>query len=142
MAIQTTYEDYPQRVPDSGLHPVEEPQYPKEAQQYTYPHGENTNSQEPYHQQATGVSVKTDNQGDKLQRRIGGLKPWVFWLLIIAIGVVIVGASVGGAVGGARAAKGSSASPVSLTSVVATQTPARSASHQISILLRKALTPA
>lgn len=38
-------------------------------------------------------------------KRIGGLRPVTFWLLILSLGLIIVGGSVGGAVGGTRASK-------------------------------------
>ncbi|KAK4502591.1 hypothetical protein PRZ48_006017 [Zasmidium cellare] len=41
-------------------------------------------------------------------RRIAGLHVWVFWLIIGIIGVVVIGASVGGAVGGTQSSKGQS----------------------------------
>ncbi|KAF2832593.1 hypothetical protein CC86DRAFT_425150 [Ophiobolus disseminans] len=44
---------------------------------------------------------------DKKGRPIGGLKPWTFWTLIALISVVVIAASVGGAVAGSRSGKDS-----------------------------------
>ena len=54
--------------------------------------------------------VVTDNytKKQKPSRRIGGLKPWLFWLILAIVGLIVIGASVGGAVGGKLAAKGNS----------------------------------
>nr|POE98259.1 hypothetical protein CFP56_64852 [Quercus suber] len=37
--------------------------------------------------------------------RIAGLPAWAFWLLLIVLGLVIIGASIGGAIGGVGAEK-------------------------------------
>lgn len=39
-------------------------------------------------------------------KRIAGLKAGVFWVVIALVGLVVIGASVGGAVGGSMAMKG------------------------------------
>ena len=42
---------------------------------------------------------------DGKRDRIAGLKPGMFWIVIVLIALIVIGASVGGAVGGTRASK-------------------------------------
>ena len=53
-------------------------------------------SKQPY----SNVSIQSES------KRIAGLKTGVFWLVIALVGLVVIGASVGGAVGGSMAMKG------------------------------------
>ncbi|KAK4499889.1 hypothetical protein PRZ48_008075 [Zasmidium cellare] len=46
-------------------------------------------------------------------RRIAGLPVWAFWLILGALGLVVIGASVGGAVGGSAAMKSHDSSSAS-----------------------------
>ena len=41
----------------------------------------------------------------KQEETLGGLRPRTFWLLIAAIGLIVIAAAVGGAVGGTRASQ-------------------------------------
>ena len=99
MLTEVKHDKYPECVNEAGLHhvdnagglhPIEHEDQGKEAwvQQY----------------------VVTDNYAPKgtSPRRIGGLKPWLFWLILALVSLIVIGASVGGAVGGSLAAKGSS----------------------------------
>jgi hypothetical protein len=53
--------------------------------------------------------VVTDNPTTRRHqvRSIGGLGKWLFWLILVAVRLIVIGAFVGGAVGGSLAAKGS-----------------------------------
>ena len=46
------------------------------------------------------ATEKRDNS-----RRLAGLPVWAFWLLLVVFGLVIVGSSIGGAIGGTSASK-------------------------------------
>jgi hypothetical protein len=100
MLTHVKHENYPECVSDGGLHhvdnacglhPLEHEDQGKEAwiQQY----------------------VVTDNclPKEESSRRIRGLKPWLFWLILAIVSLVVIGASVGGAIGGTLAAKSSTA---------------------------------
>jgi hypothetical protein len=96
----------PERV--QGLeHAVDSPHEPK------YIVTASSNARSPLaDKQEEGYSAALKGKSGK----IGGLRPWVFWVLILVAGVVIVGASIGGAVGGTRAAQrsGTSTTPLCL----------------------------
>lgn len=82
------YENFPEVAPHHhGLHPIEA-QQPNQAWAH----------KEPY----TPTPVPEES---KSGRRLWGLKPWVFWTLIAVISIVVIGASVGGAVAGTKSNK-------------------------------------
>jgi hypothetical protein len=45
------------------------------------------------------------NEENKNRSKIGGLPPRTFWLLIVLIALLVIGASIGGAIGGTRGSK-------------------------------------
>jgi hypothetical protein len=92
-------ENLPERCYEGGLHPVEEGLHAIE-------HGDEGKEAWVYQQVATADSTAEGNQS----RTIGGLKPWLFWFILIVVSLVVIGASVGGAAGGSLAAKDSSSS--------------------------------
>lgn len=72
----------------------------------TYKNDEYSNQVHVRHADQTGKSVHSP-------LRIAGLRPKAFWLTFIAIGLVIVGAPVGGAVGVNLTGKAASSAPSS-----------------------------
>jgi hypothetical protein len=83
-------ESYPiSVVPDDGLHPIP-------AAQYELGSGSLTNKGE--------VEVKNHVSPNQNQL-IGGLRPRIFWLLILLISLIVISASIGGAVGGTRSSR-------------------------------------
>lgn len=91
MSNKTTNVDYPQVAPESGLHPVILEQHKEVATEQQF--------QLPLVYQAAPAKQATF--------LIGGFKPWIFWFVISFISLVVVGASVGGAVAGVKAVKNS-----------------------------------
>lgn len=75
-------------VVGSGLHAVEHEDEGKEA--WIYQHV------------GTGTPTLKENQS----KSFGGLKPWLFWSILVVVSIVVIAASVGGAVGGSLAVKG------------------------------------
>jgi hypothetical protein len=98
MLTQVKHENYPECVDEGGLH-----------------HVDNTGGLHPLEHEDQGKEawiqqyVVTDNYAPgESSRRIGGLKPWLFWLILAIVSLIVIGTSVGGAVGGTLAAKSSS----------------------------------
>lgn len=83
----------------------------------------NYGSRAPLDEKAPIVSVESTNIKEEMDRRgsrtIGGLSPRAFWLLIAVVAVLVIAASVGGAVGGTRM----SSKPVPAT-ITVTSSPA------------------
>jgi hypothetical protein len=89
-------ESLPQHYQESGLHVVE---------QY---HSQKYLAENQGYPKAPWVDQSAYPGHDKSQdRRIAGLRPWLFWLLVALISLIVIGASVGGAVGGSMAVKNS-----------------------------------
>ena len=110
-------------VPGHGLHPLEQ-NHPKYDSGSYWQHG-SVRQGEPQ-----GVALLNekpyDNTHDLKQSeqrrdsyRIGGVRPLIFWLLLLCVGLLVVGASVGGAVGGTMATKSSNVNTSSATSTQA-----------------------
>jgi hypothetical protein len=84
-------ENYPECVCEEGLHHVD-------AASGLHPIGHEDQGKEAWVQQY--VVKESYAEKDKASKRIGGMKPWLFWLILAIVGLVVIGASVGGAVGG------------------------------------------
>jgi len=95
-------ESLPERIAEGGLHPHTEAPQPCLAQQ------------------TSGLEIPSNNKENgtsQLGQRIGGLRPWIFWLIIGTIAIIVIAVSVGGAVGSQSSAKKStSSSSASVTS--------------------------
>lgn len=90
----------PQRAAEDGLHV-----YHEAPQHYIAPKGE-----EPYYG-AQSEKIVTSTEAPHQDRKIAGLRPKAFWIAIIIIGLIVIAASVGGAVGGTRASSKSTSTP-------------------------------
>jgi hypothetical protein len=76
-------------VEQGGLYPIK----PEEKEPWTQ-------QRHVHAQDALGPEPK-----DEVGRRVGSLKPWVFWTIIALVSAVVIAASVGGAIIGSRSAK-------------------------------------
>jgi hypothetical protein len=95
MLTQHTHENLPERINEGGLHPVEESLHPIE-------HKDQGKEAWVHHYAVTDSYTPKDSPS----KRIGGLDPWLFWLILATISLVVVGASVGGAIGGSLSREG------------------------------------
>jgi hypothetical protein len=86
--------DAPERVMEDGLH-VHDPK------PYL------TTDPSKHHAYEGIIAVES---AGKQEETLGGLRPRTFWFLIAAIGLIVIAAAVGGAVGGTRAAQKEAAS--------------------------------
>ena len=107
-------ESLPERYVEDGLHP-----HIQTCQPYFDP----------------GIpSNYTEQNGTQLNERIGGLRPRIFWLIVGVIAIVVIAASVGGAVGGARSVSKKSTS-LTLPTISAEVTTASITSPSIRFVL-------
>jgi hypothetical protein len=99
MLTQVKQDNYPECVNEGGLHYVDNAGG-------LHPIEHEDQGKEAWVQQC----VVTDSDRLKVtsSKRIGGLKPWLFWLILAIVSLIVIGASIGGAVGGSLAAKRSS----------------------------------
>jgi hypothetical protein len=97
MSRFTAHENLPERCYEGGLHPIEEGLHVIE-------HGDEA-KEAWVHQRISRTNSPTENNQS---RYIGGLKRKHFWCILVIVSLVVIGASVGGAVGGSLAAKESS----------------------------------
>lgn len=92
-----------------AMKPSQYPQPELHQQPGVYDYGNHTPNWAPQYPHADEKISKSS------PRRIAGLPVWGFWLLISVIGLVVIGASVGGAVGGSQSAKDHSSGQATTT---------------------------